>query len=90
MVAPYNAQVTLLGEQLASRGARVGTVDKFQGQEPHTNEVAQLHRDIASYMRTGAPERPDICEHFRQATGQLRRKGFTRERERDRGFEPER
>jgi hypothetical protein len=29
VVAPYNVQVTLLGERLASRGVRVGTVDKF-------------------------------------------------------------
>ena len=33
VVAPYNAQVALLGEKLQSRGVRVGTVDKFQGQE---------------------------------------------------------
>jgi uncharacterized protein len=33
VVAPYNAQVALLGERLAGRGIRVGTVDKFQGQE---------------------------------------------------------
>lgn len=32
VVAPYNAQVALLREHLPS-GARVGTVDKFQGQE---------------------------------------------------------
>jgi len=32
IVAPYNAQVTLLAERLGS-GFRVGTVDKFQGQE---------------------------------------------------------
>jgi uncharacterized protein len=32
IVAPYNAQVALLARRLAS-GARVGTVDKFQGQE---------------------------------------------------------
>jgi superfamily I DNA and/or RNA helicase len=31
-VAPYNAQVSALREQLPP-GARVGTVDKFQGQE---------------------------------------------------------
>ena len=29
----YNAQVTRLPERLAPAGARVGTVDKFQGQE---------------------------------------------------------
>jgi len=32
VVAPYNAQVELLLERLPS-GARVGTVDKFQGQQ---------------------------------------------------------
>ena len=33
IVAPYNSQVSLLAERLAPRGGRVGTVDKFQGQE---------------------------------------------------------
>ena len=33
VVAPYNAQVNRLAERLASTGVRVGTVDKFQGQE---------------------------------------------------------
>lgn len=33
IVAPYNAQVSRLAERLVSTGARVGTVDKFQGQE---------------------------------------------------------
>ena len=34
VVAPYNAQVALLEERLAARGVRrVGTVDRFQGQE---------------------------------------------------------
>ena len=32
MVAPYNAQVHLLAQHLPE-GARIGTVDKFQGQE---------------------------------------------------------
>ena len=33
IVAPYNAQVARLAERLAGSGARVGTVDRFQGQE---------------------------------------------------------
>jgi uncharacterized protein len=33
VVAPYNAQVNRLSERLAGRGIRVGTVDKFQGQQ---------------------------------------------------------
>ena len=33
VVSPYNSQVTLLGERLMTRGVRVGTVDRFQGQE---------------------------------------------------------
>jgi uncharacterized protein len=33
VVAPYNAHVTLLGERLEPLGIRVGTVDRFQGQE---------------------------------------------------------
>jgi uncharacterized protein len=33
LVAPYNSHVALLGTRLGSRGIRVGTVDRFQGQE---------------------------------------------------------
>ena len=33
VVAPYNSHVTRLTERLAPTGVRVGTVDKFQGQE---------------------------------------------------------
>jgi superfamily I DNA and/or RNA helicase len=33
VVAPCNAQVVRLAERLAATGARVGTVDKFQGQQ---------------------------------------------------------
>jgi superfamily I DNA and/or RNA helicase len=33
IVAPYNSQVSLISERLAARGIRVGTVDRFQGQE---------------------------------------------------------
>ena len=33
VVSPYNAQVSRLAERLAPTGVRVGTVDKFQGQQ---------------------------------------------------------
>jgi uncharacterized protein len=33
VVAPYNAHVSRLAERLMGTGVRVGTVDKFQGQE---------------------------------------------------------
>lgn len=33
VTAPYNAQVNRLADRLAATGARVGTVDRFQGQE---------------------------------------------------------
>ena len=33
VVAPYNAQVSRLDARLKDTGARVGTVDKFQGQQ---------------------------------------------------------
>jgi len=33
VVAPYNAHVTRISGKLAGSGVRVGTVDKFQGQE---------------------------------------------------------
>lgn len=33
IVAPYNSQVALLAERLARCGVRVGTVDRFQGQQ---------------------------------------------------------
>ena len=47
IVAPYNAQVTLLTDRLGPRGIRVGTVDKFQGQQA----------PIVIYsMATSAPE----------------------------------
>jgi superfamily I DNA and/or RNA helicase len=47
IVAPYNSQVALLADRLESRGVRVGTVDKFQGQQA----------PIVIYsMATSAPE----------------------------------
>ncbi len=52
VVAPYNVQVNLL-KQVLPAGARVGTVDKFQGQEAElvivsmtTSSEADLPRNI--------------------------------------------
>ena len=45
MVAPYNAQVRLL-ESVLPRGARVGTVDRFQGQEAPVSIVSLTHSDF--------------------------------------------
>ncbi len=47
IVAPYNSQVSLLAERLGPRGIRVGTVDKFQGQEAPV---------VVYSMATSAPE----------------------------------
>ena len=47
IVAPYNSQVALLEERLGSNGVRVGTVDKFQGQEAPV---------VIYSMTTSAPE----------------------------------
>jgi AAA domain len=53
VVSPYNAQVKLLAERLPP-GARVGTVDRFQGQEAAaclismaTSSADELPRDVA-------------------------------------------
>uniref|UniRef100_UPI003F9EA3A4 DEAD/DEAH box helicase n=1 Tax=Rhodoblastus sp. TaxID=1962975 RepID=UPI003F9EA3A4 len=53
VVSPYNAQVNLLSERLPA-GARVGTVDRFQGQEAPvslismaTSSAQELPRDVA-------------------------------------------
>ena len=47
IIAPYNSQVSLLIEHLGNDRARIGTVDKFQGQET----------PIAIYtMATSTPE----------------------------------
>lgn len=56
VVAPYNAQVNALAEALP-HGARVGTVDKFQGQEAPicivsmtTSSAADMPRDLGFLM----------------------------------------
>lgn len=50
VIAPYNAQVNLLKERLADR-ARVGTVDKFQGQEAAVSILSMTSSDGASAPR---------------------------------------
>jgi uncharacterized protein len=49
VVSPYNAQVNRLAERLSERGVRVGTVDKFQGQEAPVSiySMATSHSDDA-------------------------------------------
>ena len=51
VVAPYNAQVLLLSSALGPR-ARVGTVDRFQGQEAPIVIVSLCHSD---FDEAGAP-----------------------------------
>ena len=43
VVAPYNAHVALLGERLASRGIRVGTVDRFRGRKRRWSSIRWRH-----------------------------------------------
>ena len=52
VVTPYNAQVRHLNERLPA-GVRIGTVDKFQGQEAHvvffsmaTSSGAEVPRNV--------------------------------------------
>lgn len=44
-----------------------------QVRDAHAKDVEQLHRDIADYIRMNAAERPDVREHFRQASGRQNR-----------------
>ena len=58
IVAPYNAHVRLLGERMRERfgpGARIGTVDKFQGQE-----AAAVIYSLAASSAEEAPRGPDF------------------------------
>jgi uncharacterized protein len=50
VVAPYNAQVAALGKALP-KGARIGTVDKFQGQEAPVVIVSLATSDLAEIPR---------------------------------------
>jgi superfamily I DNA and/or RNA helicase len=47
VVAPYNAHVALIDRRLSVRGVRVGTVDRFQGQQAPV---------VIYSMATSAPE----------------------------------
>jgi superfamily I DNA and/or RNA helicase len=52
VVSPYNAQVSGLSDRLKPLGVRVGTVDKFQGQE-----APVVLYSMATSRREGAPRR---------------------------------
>ena len=56
VVAPYNHQVNLIDRQLAAnrhtRGVRVGTVDKFQGQEAPVVLFSMTSSDVTLAPRT--------------------------------------
>ena len=50
VISPYNAQVNYLLSILA-KGARVGTIDKFQGQEAAINIISMVTSDADSMPR---------------------------------------
>ena len=50
IVTPYNVQVNYLLENL-KKGSRVGTVDKFQGQEAPVTIVSMVSSDTDSLPR---------------------------------------
>jgi uncharacterized protein len=62
VIAPYNSQVALLGERLVPRGIRVGTVDRFQGQDAPV---------VIYSMATSTPE--DAADAARERYLPLRR-----------------
>src|SRR5205823_3981087 len=65
IVAPYNAQVSALAARLPA-GARVGTVDKFQGQQAPVCPL--LHGDFNSggrAERDGIPLQPEPAQRGR-------------------------
>lgn len=51
VIAPYNAQVAALRERIGGMGVRVGTVDKFQGQEAEVVVVSMTSSSIADAPR---------------------------------------
>ena len=63
VVAPYNAQVGALIEALPPGGARVGTVDKFQGQEaPVVIEFDDKLKPGGCAARHGVSLQPESAE----------------------------
>jgi uncharacterized protein len=50
VVAPFNAQVARLAERIERLGVRIGTVDKFQGQEA----PVQLANALCRYREMAA------------------------------------
>jgi uncharacterized protein len=62
VVAPYNAQVSRLADRLKDTGTRVGTVDKFQGQQA----------PVVIYSRaTSRPEEAPHCLEFLYSLNRL-------------------
>ena len=57
VVAPYNAQVSALTEALPE-GARVGTVDKFQGQEAPVVIYSMTHSSLSRVRIRGRRRKP--------------------------------
>ena len=57
-----------------------------QTRQEHREQVAELHRDIAGFERTGGKEPPRIREHFQQAN---RARERIRSRDVERGHEPD-
>ncbi len=68
IVAPYNAQVTALAERLP--GVRIGTVDKFQGQQAPVVIVS---------LTTSTPEDAPRGMDFLYSANRLERRDVARE-----------
>jgi predicted RecB family nuclease len=51
IISPYNAQVNLIGFNLKNKEARVGTIDKFQGQEAPITIISMTSSDPENLPR---------------------------------------
>jgi len=51
IVSPYNAQVNFLLERLVYKGIRVGTIDKFQGQQAPITIISMTSSDVENLPR---------------------------------------